>query len=910
MRPRDTQAPWRRRYSPAAPHAQCVAAFILALLACLPGLALAQPVGSRLLVTGGEHGPFTRIVLQSNRPLIWSLAGADRLYHLSLEPSRQEIDLARAFDRIGRERLARIERDDAGLVLHLACDCGIDAFEDRPGVIVLDIRPRAETDDRTPPAPATAPVAQHDLGTVTPPEDTALRSGRAVADRLRRARYDTVTGRDLDTDPADTLSRVPMDFRGGPVPPAPLPTQPPAPAAGQGTEPLREDADALARRMASRLVEAAEQGLLTHAAGEGRGDRLRPALRLAPPPEAASQLRITSDLSPEDRTDPLADRPLCRQGEALEFLSLHEETPFVSRHAALMRSLHGEFDRQDISATDDMVKVYLRHGFGAEARQLIDTAGTRLNGHDLLLGLADLLENRQSNARRHLSGLVGCPGPAGLIGALSTMDVEALLPHADRIALTFAELPAPLQRILGEPLVARLLESGAVDQARIVAHAMQHVGPAGTTHPALPSALIGAARGDRDDAAALLASRDGDGDARRLLLRLRLALEGDGAIEPATLQEAEDVAGIVRREHDGALLMSKAIRLRARDGQFAAGFAAVDRLRTWLGNSREDRLMDRQLTDLMWRELAGSADDQMFLAHFMTRRDRAADSLSDETRTALADRLLRLGLARPALDLVTPPGDAAHVLARAEALVLLGQPAEALASLADLAEQPADAQAARLNDTRIAALRARSLQALGATDAAITALAEDGRMRDAMRLALTGGDWGRVERLLTHPADAPEPVHAPTEPDDRRAGAVVPAAPSAAAATPGGASAAEALPTNPIPPAPASPPAPDRQPAPADTETVDDQDETVALMALARAFGRAPGLALPDARPAPAAATEGERATIEASPPPARIDTALSGADAVRRNTALLEESASLRAMVQDLLGPDDGRSP
>lgn len=879
----------------------------LVLLAASP-MAAAQDNRTRVIVTGGEHGSFTRIVLQGNRPLVWSLQGDDRLYRLHLQPADMQVDLRRAFDRIARDRLMRIRRLENHIVLQLACDCPIRAFEDRPGVVVLDILEPplsvpdgADDEPGGDPAailPATRPTPRaarpRTDGVRAPPGSATSRAGQAVAEMLRH--------------------QVPEAA-------GPHPTLPPLTAMDT------PDTEAILPGLALRMAEAVEQGLLTASGAAEPPGPLRPDLRLDGTPGQTGQLRVLSGLRPAARadvtaaTDPSTTRH-CAPADVLAFLETPDAVDFALTRGALMHRLHGEFDRLDDDALIALVRLHLRHGFGAEARQLIDLAQAPLAGHDVLRGLADLQEDRQSNSRLHLTGLAGCPGPAGLVAALAGADDTAFGTSSDDIVMAYGTLPTPLKHLFGEPLMAGLIEAGAIDQARIVLGMLQNTSPAGVTGPALPEALLNHARGAADAAAATLAAQPDNADVSTLRLRLRLALETGAEPDLALLEQAEDMAHALRRHEEGVALMADVVRLRAAHADFQAGFVALDRTRNWLGNTAEDRAIDQDLTDLMWRSAAETGGDQTFLALFLAREDRVAERLSAETRTALAARLLRLGLSRPAIALLRQPENRVQGLIMAEAHLMADRPEDAMRYLSELpvpTELPG--VMASTDDIHARQLMARAMRDLGATETAIVALSASGNHREAARLAIATGDWQAVEAVLA--SSAPQEASDPDIPsvrlraDDDRSDdpADRPAASPATAET--------------GPSITAEPPE-----ASAGAATSD----RAALLGMARAFGSVPGMAVAPgqgigAAPLSVRALSAARPAIDApntdtpdtdSPDTPARAPAIAGSETrdpttlppdrseppeaalIRRNTVLLEQSEALRSLAETLLADQD----
>ena len=735
----------------------------------MAGAALAQ--GAPIRVTGGEHADFTRIVLQSAAPIAWRLDPDGRGPLVQLSPSEAPIDLSRAFERIPRSRLARIDREGDGIRLRLACDCPIRAFDERPGVVVLDILDpspadepsSADSDTATDSAPpGTIPTGQ--AGT-TPMRDTTPMPG-AIARRAGRALAQSwpASGRDGTSRPSATgLAGL---------------AEPRLPAAPQPAAPLTQaEQHSLRAALRDTLADAIGTGLLAGA------DYLPTSTEPANPPFAAthgpgqaamsafpSQLRIlpqttgaaTPGTAPDRRSaDPAISTrhrdPRCRDLDALDFLTEPVDGDFNSALGALIGHLYGEFDRPDAAIRADLIRHYLRFGLGAEARLLIDNARHPVAGSDLLRGLADILEDRPSNARLTLAGRYGCPGIAGLLAALAGPPPPDLSTHGDAIALSYGTLPAPLRRLFGPPLIERLLDDGALDPARMIAEQLHLTGPAGLVAPALPSALIMGGRGAPQLGADSLAAQPTSSDIGAMLARLRLLREAGAQADAALLDEAEALAAGARQDAHGIALMAAAIGHDTARAAHEAGFQRLDRLQRWLRMHEADRQLVAGLADDLWRDASSRADDQTFLSLILAREGWRAAERTEQTRGALAERLLALGLAEPALGLLDPPANPGQSLLRARAMLLRDRPGEAITLLEPLLVSAQD-------ETRAQAglLMARALRAAGASDAALDAFSALGAHDEAARTAIVRQNWPALADLAREAAAARQAPPAPS----------------------------------------------------------------------------------------------------------------------------------------------------
>jgi hypothetical protein len=609
------------------------------LLVPLAAMAGAQSVR----VTSGEHAGFTRLVLQSRDTFTWSLAPTGRERHLQVTAEVVQFDPSEIFRLIPRTRLADLRRAEGGLELVLNCDCEIRTDASRAGLVVLDIL------DAPSPAPAAHPVTNR----ANAPHDVARTAGGDLARRMR-----------AEADPA--------------------PDDPSAAAPGLS-------ATAMMEHLARQVSQAVAQGLLSTEHGHpGSVMRASEAQVNGVDP---SNLRISLATEPPDQpgaNDP-SGRDVCHERDLLAFPIEENAPPYHARHAALMRGLYGEFDLPDAAGHEALARLYLEHGFGAEARLVLENAPAQVSGRDLLLGLSDILEDRYSNARLRLSERIDCGGSMSLFAAIAGAEAAGIDRHAMQIARAFGDLPVPMRRALGEALVRRLLDAQAQDAARMIADTLRHaVGP-GVPEMPLIDALLDAARGDVDRAAARL-DHDGRKDGATFVMRLRLALDGGQRPSASLLADAEAIAASERRSETGIELMSLLIRLRNASSEPDEAFELLDRLQRWVPESSPETADLADLRDATWSTLIGTADDRDFLQTVFERADWQAGALRRPTRLALTERLLDFGLTDPAATLLEGlAGNAARLL-RGRLLILDGRPSEALDALSGLE----DADAVRL----------------------------------------------------------------------------------------------------------------------------------------------------------------------------------------------------------------------
>jgi hypothetical protein len=393
-----------------------VMALCVAVLAAQP--ATAQPV----TVQSGEHGDFTRLVLDIGAARDWRLEGGDRQYRLILDPPATTYDIARVFDLIPRSRLADLTVA-GGLALSLACPCAIAANRYRQRYLVLDIRAGADG------------LAQD----IALPDTARLLVQAAAADR------------------ADAATGV------APVLPRPRPS-PPA------------DLQEAAQMMAAQLARAAAAGLLQPSPGNAitlTGAVPEPVPEPAPPPMKSTDpplpgLPIRADIALDLVMPPGmsilrgGDQDGCT-GAAIAMQGWSTGAELHAGLGALRSALFDARDQLQRDAVTALARHYLAFGFGAEAAFWL---GQIDEAPPLLLALSGLVDDMLGPHFPPAPDPLACSDDELLWRYLDGAVDPALLTteEAGRLQRATASLPAPLRDQIA-PRVARALLTDGFDDA-------------------------------------------------------------------------------------------------------------------------------------------------------------------------------------------------------------------------------------------------------------------------------------------------------------------------------------------------------------------------------------------------------------------------------------------------------------
>lgn len=650
-------------------------------------LVLASPVRAEpAQVYSGEHGAFTRLVIELPAALDWTVGRTPEGYAFAVSGGDvPDYDLSTVWQRITRTRLMALDTEGGALRLTLGCDCYVFPFEYRPGVVVLDIKPG--------PAPQGS-VFEADF--VAPTADRAPPTGDPAT-----AGYNWLT--DLPVSRTRLLD-LPLPLSTGEV----------------SLEPVRD-----------ALLEQIARGAADGIVDIGRPLPAKDAGTVAPENLPWSSIRIGEQPGirvngPANRDDDPLAAETCAADDLLDLAAWGEGATPLDLLAGSRSNLYGEFDAPNEKAVLQSVRTLLFLGFGAEARQQADLSGLAPDDATLALyrSVARLVDG-ESDPETPFSAMLGCEGPSALWAALAR---DRLPPgpgvNRDAILRAFLALPSHLRSYLGSPLAEKFLARGDTDAARMVRDAIDRAPDA---DPGVVALL---------DAESELQA--GDAAAARDRAQKAIALDGNDAEALVALVETHvRQLDPIRPEVPEALL---ALRDEIEDSNLAASVDRAIVLSLGLSGQTEAAFQypgtpDRTGAEL-WRVVQARAPDDDFLRHAVLPPDAPVPVVTPELGLDIARRLTGLGFPDAAVAWLgdTQPSDApARRLAAAKAEIDRGDAQEAIALLSGLPGPEA------------AGLRAEAMVQLGDLAAAATTLSAAGQTEAAQRAGLWQGDWSGID---------------------------------------------------------------------------------------------------------------------------------------------------------------------
>ncbi len=642
-------------------------------------LTLGTSVSAQVLrVRSGEHDGYTRLVIQVPAGTDWLMTPNERGADLNIAIKGATFDTGTVFDRLTSKRLQSLTQASSGGALKMVfgCECVATAFLHQQTMVVVDISPGKFI-----------PVAVPKIDVVT----------------------------DLHPDIAKQ---------------APPPVHIPATAL---TLPLLQMSHQnFEDELISRILQSADREVIDLTlAGIGR----RQSARFGPLRTSDAQapnLRLSSVLDDARGLESLAlpefDAKFeCITDAELEFDSWAGPEQFVVQVAQLRTGLFQEFDRLDQEKALNLAKLYTYYGFGAEALQVLDLLPGTTAEQQRISVMASTLDGLTASEPHSFEGQQSCESAAALWALLAE---EKLAPEAQLniIEQAFNRLPEHLRRQLGSTLADLLATAGRLEAARRILRSVDRVMTAETADVTLTKATIADAEGNADTANAhlteVIATPSASEEAPLALARLIEKRWADrGSIPPKDLDLAASYAREFRNSELGPMMARTHVLALSMSQEFDGAMHHIQ-------NAPDDKDW-RRTRDQVLQLLAERADDITFLRYIIGLKEKTRITLSVDTATSVARRLVNLGFSSAAREWTDPSGDQNHAIERAQirarSSLLSDHPRQALL---ELSEDPSD-------DARV--MRAQALARVQNFNAAAELLRETGQIEAADRLSWLAG---------------------------------------------------------------------------------------------------------------------------------------------------------------------------
>ncbi len=755
-------------------------------LIALVWLLTALPLAAQQVVSvkSGEHDGFSRLVLRIDPEVEWALVETPGRATLRFMDQSLSFSTARVFDRIGTDRIAGLSeaRSETGseLVVELPCACEVQSYAFNDNYIVLDVYdgPPLGPDEMPevtgmaqwqPDAlpfiqPTNAPsrftafvMAQAPMQPQILPDPPPTTAPPATIQLEIPTMNDVVieVENQMSTGGDDIAAETPVEegvveemeaFAGAAVS-----------SMNEGLE-AHDDPEMRARieeaqtQLLAQLTRAADQGLVDFVPAPVEVAEVVPAPEPVPDPVLEPALvdpALLQQLSArtayangtEDALTEIVNgfaMPQCLDDAEFSMEDWGGDHGFSAQLASLRSKVLGEFDAPDTKTTEEIVQLYLRYGFGAEARLMLNETGVELDNAMLFYDMASLLEGEPERASGPVLKGAGCGGAHEMwYLATGAGDYHVLEPLT--ITDAFSAYPIEVRSLIGPPLAQAFIHRGQVEAGHVVLEIVRRAESGVTPAQRMAEAQVLEAQNDLRGAARIyreLALGNGEAAPQALIAYARTMLNSGEALPETLLVDLESAAFFNRETESADALRLWEIRVRAEVAGATVALAQIEE------NLAERPHIEAELKAIVIEIFEGaSAEDsgdypyaQMVLQYADLLEQGPA---GDAARLKIAKEMASIGLPETALDVLAPNLTRAQAPTRhveAAAYVQLFEPEKALAVLAE--------------DTSLAAYKIRLNAYLQMEDfpAVAEMLNEDHAKEVSLNdVALRAGDWEKIQ---------------------------------------------------------------------------------------------------------------------------------------------------------------------
>ena len=432
-------------------------------------------VSETVRVRAGEHGTFTRVVLEFSEIPNWTAGRTETGYVVRITSEREfTFDTSNAFRTIGRDRVSGVgeQNEIHALDVNLGCDCAAEIFEVGRNRLVLDIRPRpfgawakhedwlfpgmeqfdtfvveniewvASVEDRE--ESSASGFLDHTLNRLDPPP-------LIVGNFVETISQSDATARDLSK--SKTIADLPTTRID----------------AQKNTNAIDALSSQLSRAISQGLVEKSEEP-------RSMSEETKPSESGDDESQNFRSLTIfdrdTSASEAFSESTPTGNR--CIDGRAVR-LNQWGNPAGAGELGELRRAAIAEDGNITEAGRLALARYFLILGFGSEAKHLAQGLPDGLERH-VIEAIGDILDEGRSQSRV-FDGQLTCQGDVALWALLSRPAAQVdLPPSTDQILASFSALPRHLRSHLGPVLSERLRQAGEPENARTALNAVTRAG--------------------------------------------------------------------------------------------------------------------------------------------------------------------------------------------------------------------------------------------------------------------------------------------------------------------------------------------------------------------------------------------------------------------------------------------------
>lgn len=682
----------------------------------------ASIMAEQIRVRSGEHSYFSRLVLQFPTVVAWTLNRSGSDYVFSAPNSGHQFNTTTIFDLIPKTRILSVKAQDEILRITVSQGVHADAFELRPGRIVIDIKD-GQAKDGSP----------FEL-----PPDSPLQQPQTKAEKKQPARENGAAPVPTKTTPKDPVSRninLNEVFH-------------PAWKARQNQPKDHEEAlppfdhmklAPTKKKLTEQIGRAMSQGLLeTNMATIPNADSYKETSDPKESISSFSHINITSPIEPNVSQKPTQPAPSgttsCLTDEDVAITSWGTDSPDMSYIGHLRNNAVGEFDRHDSKGIQNLAQYYLFLTFGAEARAAIHH--TPVDNQAILQTMADIMEMGYSSAPNPFDQQFRCEGDVAFWSVMAKPTLNDWEDYkTSSILATFSALPLHIRRHLGPKLSERFFAIGDSASASAIQNAISRASGDHGEAFALLEAKIKLSNGDTEEAYDILETlieKDGSEAANATISLIKAKSKTKEPTPPRIINNASVLSV---EHHDGPLEQP------LKDAEMLANIYSGDANKTLkraikLLSEPSDQANTPQIITLALSEITENSPDLEFLRAVVPHVTELSESaLPNAVRLKVSERLSQLGFSEEAIEMMSSHSDSET----SEMNILFAQDLVKLGNLNGALSYIENSTSNTSEETR--KLEADILFRQGKPSLALEKLNDMGEMSQKDAYALLSGDW-------------------------------------------------------------------------------------------------------------------------------------------------------------------------
>lgn len=409
-------------------------------------LVLAEPA----VIRSGEHGSFTRLVINSKNLGPWRLVGSKETYRIQFSSFNQGFDIDSIFSRIDRERVRKVTVQESEIELELACSCLVDVSSGGADLVIIDVSDNPST-PVTLPNQTTTNLKPSTLILPFSFERNAHIDRYFSEDISQPFNFLNVENKKNSTSNLlPSVERKPNDTEVIPI-----------------TSALQETLiDNLQSQLQGGFGTASTRGILSANVELSEEQAIGPFSEYQNNTDFSSNFLIRGNMnksafSQNDRAEEHSSED-CKPNSRMQISEWSDGRSFDQQLGDANLNLYTTLGKINPQGAAKLARIYLHFGFGVEAKQIMYSEPTLRQIFPELILIANILEYGSVEFSAFFEKRSACNGPLLFWSTFSkTKENSDLLEQKEEILLQLSTLPIHLRRILAPTISARFLKAGS-----------------------------------------------------------------------------------------------------------------------------------------------------------------------------------------------------------------------------------------------------------------------------------------------------------------------------------------------------------------------------------------------------------------------------------------------------------------